>query len=81
MELLVDGRPFDDDASDIADTCTVEVVAGYLQGPQKGCPEELAKALAWWLRKQTNITVLVEVDRTRLKELDLVLKGVGGVRL
>lgn len=78
--LKVDGHPFDGDVDAIDDRSMVEIESGYLVNAQKGCPEEFDKALRWWWGKQTRLSVVVEIDRDRLSELDRWLASVGGKR-
>lgn len=78
--LKVDGHPFDGDVDAIDDQSTVEIESGYLVNAQQGCPEEFEEALRWWLRKQSRVSVLVEIDKTLLKDLDAWLTAAGGVR-
>jgi hypothetical protein len=78
--LKVDGEAFDGEVEDVADRSQVEIEAGYLVNPQPKCPEELDKALRWWFKQQANVSVLVEIGKDKLDELDAWLKSVGGVR-
>ncbi len=78
--LKVDGRAFDGDENAIDDQSEVEIESGYLVNTQPGCPEELDEALRWWSRKQSRVSVLVEIDKALLNDLDTWLAAAGGVR-
>lgn len=81
MELLVDGRQYGGDVPDIGDTSSVQLLSGEIYNSQPGCPNDFREAFAWWLRKQSKVSVVVEVDFARLVELDEFLTGIGGARL